>query len=184
MQNIVDLSLNYGCVIVKSLNPVESKTLIPILYFMRLLLIFITVLLTEVALFVTIGDKIGVIGTLLIVIITAISGTTFLRYQGLATLVSLKKVLAEGGNVAAPILHGALIFIAGILLLTPGFLTDTIGFSLLIPAIRLIIIRYGIKKFISSNEAKTLYPDDVPGDEVIEGYAKEVQQHNSEQQPQ
>lgn len=104
-----------------------------------LLLIFIAVPLTEIAIFIQVGSLIGLWRTIAAILITAIIGVSLLRYQGLATLARAQATLDEGRLPVDSLLHGVLLLIAGALLLTPGFLTDTIGFALLVPALRLWI---------------------------------------------
>lgn len=114
------------------------------------LILFIAVPIIEIALFIQVGDLIGLWRTLGIVILTAILGTFLLRLQGMAALQRLQTSLNEGGNPVDPIVHGALILAAGLLLLTPGFFTDAVGFSLLVPPVRAAIIRWGAVRFMQS----------------------------------
>ena len=100
---------------------------------MRLLLILLIVPLIEIALFVQIGGAIGLFGTLAVVVATAVLGAAMLRIQGLAILFDLKRAASDGGDIAGPILHGVMVFSSGLLLLTPGFFTDVVGFLLLFP---------------------------------------------------
>jgi UPF0716 protein FxsA len=103
---------------------------------MWLLLVFVAVPILEIALFIQVGGWIGLWPTLLIVVLTALGGTALMRRQGLQALRRLQDRLEHGGNPVGPIAHGALILVAGILLLTPGFFTDTVGLLLLVPAVR------------------------------------------------
>ena len=113
---------------------------------MWLFLIFVGVPILEIALFVKVGGAIGLGPTLLIVILTAIIGTALMRRQGMAALARLQQQLEQGGDPVGPIAHGALILVAGMLLLTPGFFTDTMGLLLLIPAVRDRVIAWGGKR--------------------------------------
>lgn len=88
--------------------------------------------------------------TIAIVIITAIIGTTLLRRQGISTMARLQSSLQTGENPVDPIAHGALILVSGVLLLTPGFFTDGIGFTLLVPPIRSALIKWGAAKVLGS----------------------------------
>lgn len=106
-------------------------------------LAFLTVPIVEIALFIQVGGLIGLWPTLAIVILTAVAGTMLMRIQGLHALGRLRASLEQGGNPAGPIAHGALILVAGVLLLTPGFFTDTVGLLLLIPPVRALVIRWG-----------------------------------------
>ena len=107
---------------------------------MLLLVLFIAVPIIEIALFIQIGGLIGLWPTLLIVIITAILGTTLVRQQGAATLLQLRGSFSNLSDPTEPLANGAMILFSGALLLTPGFFTDAIGFALLIPTVRAVIL--------------------------------------------
>lgn len=111
--------------------------------------LFIAVPIIEITLFIQVGGLIGLWPTLAIVVLTAIIGTSLMRAQGIMTLNRLQQSLAEGKNPADPMAQGAIILVAGVLLLTPGFFTDSIGFALLIPPVRRLIIRWAAKRFVS-----------------------------------
>lgn len=110
---------------------------------MWLLALFVAVPILEIALFIQVGGWIGLWPTLAIVVATAIAGTALMRAQGLAALARLQASLAEGRDPMGPIAHGALILVAGVLLLTPGFFTDAVGLALLLPPVRAAVIRWG-----------------------------------------
>ena len=103
---------------------------------MWLFVLFVTVPIIEIALFIQIGGEIGLLSTLGIVIATAFLGTYLVRKQGLNALSQLKNNVETLENPIAPLAHGIMILLAGALLLTPGFFTDAVGFSLLVPNIR------------------------------------------------
>jgi UPF0716 protein FxsA len=115
---------------------------------MWLLVLFIGVPLIEIALFIQVGGWLTLWPTLGIVVATAILGTWLVRQQGLKALDDVQRSLDRARDPMAPIAHGVLILFAGALLLTPGFLTDAIGFMLLVPAFRVVllrwILRYGV----------------------------------------
>lgn len=114
--------------------------------FQRLVLLFIIVPILEIYLFITVGGMIGALSTILIIILTAITGAYLLRAQGIATIQKAQLNLLQGQLPAFELLEGVLILIGGVLLLTPGFFTDTIGFIFLIPILRKYIILWWIKK--------------------------------------
>lgn len=118
---------------------------------MWLLLIFIVIPIIEIGLFIQVGGWLGLWPTLLIVILTAYLGTRLLRKQGLETLARLQGSVASGENPLDPIAHAALILVAGVLLLTPGFFTDAIGFSLLLPPVRVALVKWGATRILQSN---------------------------------
>lgn len=103
---------------------------------MWLFLAFLAVPLIEITLFIQIGGAIGLGWTLFIVITTAILGTYLMRQQGLRTIEKLRSSMNELTDPTEPLVHGAMILFAGALLLTPGFFTDTIGLTLMIPQVR------------------------------------------------
>lgn len=109
---------------------------------MWLFIIFVVVPIIEIALFIKVGGFIGLWPTLAIVVLTALAGSSLLRSQGFATLANLQDKLRTGGDPINPIAHGALILVAGVLLLTPGFFTDTVGLSLMVPRVRIWVIRW------------------------------------------
>jgi UPF0716 protein FxsA len=103
---------------------------------MPFFIIFLIIPLIEIALFIAVGDEIGILSTLLLCVVTAIIGGGLVRYQGLQTLFKAQNNLRTGMLPLTEIFDGFCIVIAGALLLTPGFFTDIIGFSLLVPAFR------------------------------------------------
>ena len=92
--------------------------------------------LAEIAAFVVIGGQIGVWWTLLMVLVTAIGGSILLRIQGFGLLNRIRTEIDAGRVPSRELVHGVMILIAGILLLTPGFITDAMGFALFIPHLR------------------------------------------------
>lgn len=110
--------------------------------FMPLFLIFLAIPLIEIALFVVIGGEIGVFPTLAMVVVTAIAGSALLRWQGIQTLNRIRTELENRRLPARPIADGAMIAVAGLLLLTPGFFTDFCGFLLFVPGVRTAIWQF------------------------------------------
>ena len=100
------------------------------------LLLFIAMPIIEIALLLRVGDAFGWLPTLLIVIVTAFIGSAMLRQQGLATLNTARQRMDSGELPAQQLLEGVLIMIGGVLLLTPGLVTDACGFLCLIPFTR------------------------------------------------
>lgn len=98
--------------------------------------VFVGVPLMEIAAFVVIGGKIGLGWTLAMVVITAVIGSALLRYQSFSTFQRIQREMAEGRVPGEALGQGVMIFVAGLLLLTPGFVTDAIGFLLFVPAVR------------------------------------------------
>lgn len=114
---------------------------------MPIFLALIAVPLAEIATFILVGGAIGVAATLLMTLLTAVAGTILLRQQGFAVLNRIRDDLARDRMPGRPLADGAMIAAAGIMLLTPGFITDSIGLLLFIPAIRDVIWRIAKAKF-------------------------------------
>ncbi|SES07920.1 UPF0716 protein FxsA [Tranquillimonas rosea] len=108
---------------------------------MWLFALFVAVPLIEIALFIQVGGLIGLWPTLLIVLLTAMAGTYLVRTQGAGALSDVKRSLNGMRDPTEPLAHGAMILVAGLLLLTPGFFTDAVGFALLTPPLRKLAIR-------------------------------------------
>lgn len=96
----------------------------------------------EIGAFIAIGGKIGIAPTLLMILVTAVIGSLLLRIQGLSLLNKIQTEIANGKMPGRELGDGAMIVVAGILLLTPGFVTDTIGFLLFVPFVRGVIWRF------------------------------------------
>ena len=111
---------------------------------------FVIVPIAEIATFIQVGDIIGLWPTLGIILLTAFLGTGLLRYQGLTTLSQAQTALNEGELPLTSVIHGVFLLVAGLLLLTPGFITDGVGFLLFIPPLRLLIAKWAIEKFENS----------------------------------
>ena len=111
-----------------------------------ILISIIAIPIIEILLFIKIGENIGAINTVLLIIFTAIVGVFFARIQGIRTLKSGLMNLYQNRIPMYDILSGASIAFAAMLLILPGFFTDTIGFLLLIPITRKIIFSLVIKK--------------------------------------
>ena len=104
-------------------------------------LVFVLTPLIEIWLFLRVGAWIGIWPTLGTVILTAFIGVSLLRWQGISTLVRARNKMRNQELPATEIGEGLLLAIAGAVLLTPGFFTDTVGFLLLVPAIRVRILK-------------------------------------------
>lgn len=113
--------------------------------------IFLLVLLipfVEIYLLLQVGGLIGAFPTIILVVFTAVLGTWLLKQQGFATFQRLQANLAEGKVPAYEMIEGPIIMVGGALLLTPGFITDIIGFVCLIPQLRRKIAQYVIENYL------------------------------------
>ena len=109
---------------------------------MRLFLLLVAVPVIEIALFIEVGGWIGTWPTIGIVILTALIGSMMLRQQGTAALQDIQGRIAKGEDPGQMLAEGAMILVAGVLLLTPGFFTDALGLGLLLPPVRGALWRY------------------------------------------
>ena len=123
--------------------------------FIKLLLIFIIVPLVELAILLKVGSYIGLLPTLGVVILTGILGAALARQQGFMILNRIRTDIGSGRVPAHEIIDGFLILIGGIVLLTPGFLTDLFGFLLLIPLTRGFFKRVAKDQFQKYADYKT-----------------------------
>nr|NJM04480.1 FxsA family protein [Desulfobacula sp.] len=114
---------------------------------LKLFLCFTLIPVMEVYLLIKVGTAIGGINTLLLVIISGFLGAWLARLEGMNTLVRLKMNLSQGLMPAEELLDGVIIFIAGVVLITPGFITDIMGLLLLWPVTRNRLKRFLRKKF-------------------------------------
>jgi len=109
--------------------------------FKYLLLLFITVPLLELYVLIEVGRGIGGFFTVLLCLLTAAVGGLLIRLQGILTLIDAQRRLAKGEVPAMHIFHGVLLVVSGLLLFLPGLITDFVGFLLLVPSVREVIIR-------------------------------------------
>jgi len=103
-----------------------------------LFLLFVALPIAEIALFIQAGDVIGLWPTIALVILTAIVGAALARSEGRAAIQRLTGAIEGGGAPAGPMLDAAAIFAGGLMLLTPGFMTDAIGLTLLFQPTRFL----------------------------------------------
>ena len=106
---------------------------------MPFIIIFVLIPLAEIMVFINVSDKIGLGTALLIALFTAILGGFIVRYQGLHTMMNAQASMQKGALPAKELFDGLCLVAAGATLITPGFITDVIGFALLIPHIRDIL---------------------------------------------
>ena len=116
-----------------------------------ILLLFISIPLIEIYLFIKIGSYIGAFNTISLILITAIIGLVYARYEGFNTLRSGMSQLIKNEIPIYEIISGAALAFAAFLLIMPGFLTDLIGFLLIIPITRKFFIKFISSKFNKKN---------------------------------
>ena len=147
------------------------EAILPILF-----LLFLIVPIVEIYLLIKVGGVIGAFSTIFLVIFTAVLGAFLLRQQGFATMQRVQQSLAQGQLPAMAMLEGLVLLIAGALLLTPGFFTDTIGFLCLVPPMRRWMIRRLMQNVLVKGFGPASGPqhdgssqEPPPGSRVIEG---------------
>ena len=129
---------------------------------LKLFLAFTIIPIIEIFLLIEIGSMFGALTAVTLVILTGFLGAFLARMQGLQTLYRIQESLREGKMPSGELLDALLIVIAGLVLLTPGFLTDSAGFLLLIPATR-NFIKYWLRRQIELR-----YMSNRPEDIIIE----------------
>ena len=105
----------------------------------RLLILFIIVPLVELYLLAVVGGRVGLPATILLVVLTGAWGAYLAKSQGLSILAKIQFETSAGRVPTAELLDGLLVLIGGVVLLTPGLLTDLVGFLLMVPSFRAII---------------------------------------------
>jgi len=144
-------------------------------FFRILFILFLSIPILEIYLLLKVGSSIGALPTVVLVVLTAVIGVWLLRLQGFATVAKAQASLARGEVPATTMLEGVMLFVAGALLLTPGFFTDGIGFLLLIPPTRLWLANKILKnamvmgQFQSSRTTQQGHTYQSSSTEVIEG---------------
>lgn len=115
------------------------------MFFNKLLILFVIVPVTELYILIEVGKRIGGLTTISIIILTGIIGAYLVKGQGFMILKKIQSDLNEGIIPGDSLIQGAIILVGGIFLLTPGFVTDIIGFIFLIPVSRRVVEKYLLK---------------------------------------
>lgn len=145
------------------------------------LLIFLALVgvpIIEIAVFIKVGAWLGVAPTVAVIFLTALLGTALLRHQGFAVLMRVRESLAAGRFPVDEAFDGLCLLVAGVLLLTPGFVTDAIGLLLFVPPVRVLVRRAAAGWLLSSGRVATWPggPGAPPpgGPTVIDGEYEEI----------
>ena len=135
----------------------------PILLF----ILFLVVPLVEIYILIEVGSRIGAWWTILLIVLTAFVGARLVRLQGIATWRRFQTSLLQNELPALALLEGLCLLLAGALLLTPGFFTDGVGFAILIPGFRRLVInrlfRRGILKATANHSAAHNHENPIDG---------------------
>jgi len=138
--------------------------------FRSLVLLFLLVPLIEIYFLIQVGEVIGAAWTIFAVVATAVIGAGLLREQGASTLLRAQSTLQQGGLPAMEMVEGIALAASGMLLLTPGFFTDAVGFLLLTPFIRQALIKRFLKQSQFTMHSQTRYSHSSQMDPtIIEG---------------
>ena len=121
-----------------------------IIMFRLLFVLFIIIPIIEISVLMQVGELLGMWPTIGIVILSAWLGAKYVRQQGLATMQSVQAKMAQGEMPSSEIVTGLMLLVAGVLLVTPGFVTDIFGLSLLVPSVRQVIAA-SVQKHINVN---------------------------------
>ncbi len=163
----------------------------------RLLFLFVVVPLIELYLLLEINEYTGIYFTFGLIIVTGFVGASLARWQGFQTWQRIQRELAQGRPPAEAMLHGLFILIAGAFLITPGVLTDLLGFSLLLPPMRSWMARRALRRMATKMQqgnfqqqpgggaywtftSGNMNPPSPPHDEIIDTVIVEAGQGNDE----
>ncbi len=148
-------------------------------------LLMVGIPIAEIAVFIEVGGRIGLWPTIGAIILTAMIGTFLLRQQGLATLQKVQLSLDQGRLPLTEVFDGLCLLVAGVLLLTPGFVTDGFGFLLFLPPFR-ALLRHTLARYwrasgrinIQTGPEGPFGPDHPGGGPTIEGEYREINPKN------
>jgi len=127
------------------------------MFFTKLLILFVIIPVTELYILIEVGKRIGSLTTISIIIFTGILGAYLVKNQGFMILKKIQNDLNDGIMPGDSLIQGAIVLAGGILLLTPGFVTDTVGFIFLIPVSRNVIKKYLLKWLKGKIEKGNVY---------------------------
>ncbi len=108
---------------------------------------FVVVPLLEIFVFVYVGGRIGIGSLIALVVVTGVLGFVIARYQGFAVWAQAQQALRRGAFPGKELAHGAMVLVGAVLLVTPGFVTDGVGFLLMVPPVREAVRRWGSRRF-------------------------------------
>ncbi|MYZ46819.1 FxsA family protein [Propylenella binzhouense] len=134
---------------------------------MPFLLMLLAIPFAEIAMFILVGQEIGLAATLVLTLATAVAGTALLRQQGLSAITRIRAELDAGALPARALADGAMITAAGLFLLTPGFITDAVGLLLFIPPFRELVWK-AIAKRLKVTVVQTRAPGRRAGPRVVD----------------
>lgn len=120
-----------------------------------ILLFVISIPVIELSVLIDVGGEIGAFSTVLLCLLTAAVGLSIVRFQGMQVFANMQSASREGKPVGENLIHGFFLLIAGLFLLIPGFVTDTLGALLLIPPLRLLLGKAGLAHVVVRSSTHT-----------------------------
>ncbi len=130
------------------------------------LIILIGLPITEIYFLIEVGSMIGAIPTIIITIFTAVTGIALIRIQGITTINKLQSSIQQRKSPAIELVEGVMLILAAASLLMPGFLSDSLGFLLLIPPIRHLLARFYLSR---QKLSSSFYSQNTNGQAFIDG---------------
>ena len=112
-----------------------------------LLAVFVGVPVLEVIVFIVVGGRIGLLNVLALILVTGVVGAFVASRQGMAVWRDAQIQMAQGAFPGRELAHGAMVLAGAMLLITPGFVTDVVGFLLMVPVVREALRRWGKRRF-------------------------------------
>ncbi len=113
---------------------------------MIFLFLFVVIPLVELYFMLEVGEMVGALSTVLLVILTAVIGGFLVRQQGFSTMMKMRETTARGETPALEMLEGSILLLCGLMLLLPGFITDAMGFLLLVPPLRKTFVLWLLRR--------------------------------------
>ncbi|AOE50838.1 FxsA family protein [Kangiella sediminilitoris] len=160
------------------------------MWFRNFLIVLLLIAIAEIYVLIGVGGVIGTAPTVFLVLLTGVIGISMLRQQGFSVFARLQEKMQQGQPPAQEMVEGVLLIIAGAFLITPGFITDIIGFLWLIPQTRVYFARLLIKKgtfkvqgvssstFHQSDRGPYGYPKQPEDDNTIDGEYERTDEKN------
>jgi UPF0716 protein FxsA len=139
-----------------------------------LVLLFVVVPIAELAVVIQVAQEIGVLWTVAVLIVDSVVGAALMRAQGRGAWRRFNEAIAAGKVPAREVLDGALVMFGGLLLLTPGFLTDLLGLLLLVPPTRRLV-RAALARRLMHRMVASMSRQRPRGDDIVEGTAVDVE---------
>lgn len=133
------------------------------------LLLFVAIPLIEIYFMIELGSVLGAGFTVFMVVLTAVIGAALVRFQGFTTLARAQREMALSRMPAVEVLEGAILLLAGTMLLIPGFFTDTLGFLMLIPPLRQWLVRrFLARRVVPASRPQDVDPSNESGRRIID----------------